>query len=415
MGAGAAVGLTLTVGLVAAACGASPAARDVRHTAPTTSAPTSTTVPTTTTVPSAVPTTVPSPVVPTVGWAHPATTLPPAGGYTGVSCISGVFCVSIGGGANEADVSDSTGPGVVNAWDGAVWGTQSVYFPEPAGGAATAPELPGIACTTGPLCALVDGSGHTSLGDGTNWSAPAALSAAPAVPANPADPGTGHEGARSAAVDCPTGQFCAYVDNTGHVAVLRGTSWSALQTMTTRVGPATVGLFQSGRVGVSCTGASSCTAVVGDTVLDWNGTTWTESPAPWPTGTTGDSAVSCPLAGACVAVRGPYVSVRVGGSGWSTPKLIDAGGHLDGVSCPTLAFCMAVDAVGDVVHLAGGTWSSPAKVVPTPTEYAGDGTSLSCPSDQFCMVLTGDGDYATYQGSDPNAPFTTTTSPVVGP
>ena len=247
MGAGAAVGLTLTVGLVAAACGASPAARDVRHTAPTTSAPTSTTVPTTTTVPSAVPTTVPSPVVPTVGWAHPATTLPPAGGYTGVSCISGVFCVSIGGGANEADVSDSTGPGVVNAWDGAVWGTQSVYFPEPAGGAATAPELPGIACTTGPLCALVDGSGHTSLGDGTNWSAPAALSAAPAVPANPADPGTGHEGARSAAVDCPTGQFCAYVDNTGHVAVLRGTSWSALQTMTTRVGPATVGLFQSGR------------------------------------------------------------------------------------------------------------------------------------------------------------------------
>jgi hypothetical protein len=409
------VGLTLTVGLVAAACGASPAARDVRHTAPTTSAPTSTTVPTTTTVPSAVPTTVPSPVVPTVGWAHPATTLPPAGGYTGVSCISGVFCVSIGGGANEADVSDSTGPGVVNAWDGAVWGTQSVYFPEPAGGAATAPELPGIACTTGPLCALVDGSGHTSLGDGTNWSAPAALSAAPAVPANPADPGTGHEGARSAAVDCPTGQFCAYVDNTGHVAVLRGTSWSALQTMTTRVGPATVGLFQSGRVGVSCTGASSCTAVVGDTVLDWNGTTWTESPAPWPTGTTGDSAVSCPVAGACVAVRGPYVSVRVGGSGWSTPESIDAGGHLDGVSCPTLAFCMAVDAVGDVVHLAGGTWSSPAKVVPTPTEYAGDGTSLSCPSDQFCMVLTGDGDYATYQGSDPNAPFTTTTSPVVGP
>jgi len=414
VGAGAAVALTLSVGLVAAACGSTPAARDVRHTSPTTSAPTTTTVPPTT-VPSAVPTTVPSPVVPTVGWAHPATTLPPAGGYTGVSCISGVFCVSVGGGANEADVSDSTGPGVVNAWDGAVWGTQTVYFPEPAGGAATAPELPDIACSTGPLCALVDGSGHTSLGDGTNWSAPAALAAAPAVPANPADPGAGHEGARSAAVDCPTGQFCAYVDNSGHVAVLHGTSWSAMQTMTTPVGPATVGLFQSGRVGVSCTGASSCTAVVGNTVLDWNGTTWTESPAPWPTGTTGDSAISCPVAGACVAVRGPYVSLRVGGSGWSTPRSIDTGGHLDGVSCPTLAFCMAVDAAGDVVHLAAGTWSSPAKVVPTPTEYAGDGTSLSCPSDQFCMVLTGDGDYATYQGSDPNAPVTTTTSSVIGP
>ena len=187
MGAGAAVALTLAVTLVAAACGSSPAARAVRHTSPTTSAPTTTTAPTTT-LPSAVPTTVPSAVVPTVGWAHPATTLPPAGGYTGVSCISGVFCVSVGGGANEADVSDSTGPGVVNAWDGAVWGTQSVYFPQPAGGPATAPELAGIACTSGPLCALVDGSGHTSLGDGTNWSPPAALAAGPTGAGEPGRP-----------------------------------------------------------------------------------------------------------------------------------------------------------------------------------------------------------------------------------
>ncbi len=413
MGAGAAVALTLTVALVSTACGSSSVARSVHRSAPTTSA--STTTAPTTTVPSAVPTTVPSPVVPTVGWAHPATTLPPAGGYTGVSCISGVFCVSVGGGANEADVSDSTGPGVVNAWDGAIWGTQSVYYPQPPGGAATAPELAGIACTSGPLCAVVDGSGHTSLGDGTNWSAPAALAAAPAAPANPADPGPDHQGARSAAVDCPTGQFCAYVDNTGHVAVLRGTSWSVPQVMTTRVGSATVGLYQSGRVGMSCTGTTACTALVGDTVLDWDGSTWTGSPAPWPASLTGDSAVSCPVAGACVAVRGPYVSVRIGGSGWSTPRSIDPDGHLDAVSCPTLAFCMAVDAYGDVVHLADGTWSSPAKVVPTPSEYAGDGTSLSCPSDQFCMVLTGDGDYATYQGPDPNAPVTTATSPVVAP
>jgi hypothetical protein len=403
----------LTVALVSTACGSSSPARAVRRSAPTTS--TSTTNAPTTTVPSAVPTTVPSPVVATVGWAHPATTLPPAGGYTGVSCISGVFCVSVGGGANEADVSDSTGPGVVNTWDGAVWSTPAVYYPEPSGGAATAPELAGIACTSGPLCALVDGSGHTSLGDGTNWSAPTPLGTAPPAPANPADPGSGHPGSRSAAVDCPSGQFCAYVDNTGHVAVLHGTAWSAPQTMTTRAGSATVGLYQTGRVGISCSGTSACTAVVGDSVLDWDGATWTESSAPWTSATTGDSAVSCPVAGTCVAVRGPYVSVRVGGGAWSSPRWIDSAGHLDAVSCPTLAFCVAADAYGDVVHLAGGTWSSPAKVVPTPTEYAGDGTSLSCPSDQFCMVLTGDGDYATYQGADPNAPGTTTTLPVVTP
>ena len=413
MGVGTAVALMLTVALVAAACGSSSAARSVRRTPPTTAVPT-TTAPTTT-LPSAVPTTVPTPVVPAVGWARPATTLPPAGGYTGVSCISGVFCVSVGGGANEADVSDSTGPGVVNAWDGAVWGTPSDYFATPVGGSTTAPELPGIACSSGPLCAVVDGSGHTSLGDGTNWSTPAPLAAAPSAPANPGDPGPDHEGSRSAAVDCPSGQFCAYVDNTGHVAVLQGTPWSAPQTMTTASASGTVDLYQSGRVGMSCTGDSSCTALVGDTVLDWNGSSWTASPAPWPSGTTGDSAVSCAAAGACVAVRGPFVSVRLQGSGWSTPRSIDPDGHLDAVSCPTLAFCMAVDAYGNVVQLTGGAWSSPAKVVPTPTEYAGDGTSLSCPTDQFCMLLTGDGDYATYQGTDPNASVTTTTLPIVTP
>jgi hypothetical protein len=61
-----------------------------------------------------------------------------------------------------------------------------------------------------------------------------------------------------------------------------------------------------------------------------------------------------------------------------------------------------------VIRLAGGTWSAPSKVVPTPVEYAGDGTTISCPTDQFCLVLNGDGDYATYQGATPpDVPMTT--------
>jgi len=408
-GAGAAVALALSAGLVLAACGSSPA-RAVHGTTPTTAAPT-TTAPTST-LPSAVPTTTPTPVVAVAGWARPATTLPPAGGYTGVSCISGVFCVSAGGGANEADASDSTGPGVVNAWDGAVWGTPTTYFPAPAGAAATAPELPAVACSSGPRCAVVDGSGHTSLGDGTDWSAPAPLAGLPATPSNPADPGPGHTASRAAAVDCPTGQFCAYVDDTGHVAVLHGTSWSTPQAMTTTSGGRTVGLYQAGRPAVSCTGPSACTALVGDTVLDWNGASWTSSAAPWSAATTGDSAVSCPVPGACVAARGAYVSLRLGTGPWSTPHAVDGSGHLDALACPTLTFCIAADAYGNVATLTGSTWSAPTKVVPTPTEYASDGTSLSCPSDQFCMLLTGDGDYATYQGPDPNAAVTTTTTPV---
>jgi len=408
-------GAALILVLLTSAC-SSPSASLVRHAAPTTSAPT-TSAPTST-PPSAVPTTVPTPVVPVAGWSRPATSLPPAGGFTSLSCISDVFCLAAGGGSNEADASSSTGPGVVASWDGAIWSPPATYFAT-ADGAAPPPWLPAIGCTDGPLCAVVDGSGHTSLGDGTTWSPPAALAPAPVPPADPADPGPGHPGSRSAAVSCADSQFCAYVDNTGHLATLHGTTWSAPQVVTARSRDSTVALFQSGRVGVSCSNPTRCTAMVGATVLDWDGSSWSTSDAPWAAGaSSGDTAVSCRVAGTCVAVHGSSVSVRTPGSGWSAPRFIDGNGHLDAVTCPTLAMCMAADAYGNIVRLSGGSWTAPLKVVPTPVTYAGDGTSLSCPSDQFCMVLNGDGDYATWQAATPSPAVATTTlppAPVAGP
>ena len=415
VGRRAAAGAALVLLLVASAC-SSPQANRVRHSVATTSTPT-TSAPTTTTLPSAVPTTVPTPVVPTVGWSRPATTLPPAGGFTSVSCISVVFCLATGGGSNEADAADATGPGVIASWDGAAWSASATYFAT-APGNAPPPWLPAISCTGGPLCAVVDGSGHTTLGDGTTWSPPAPLAAASAGSAgspNPADPGPGHQGSRSAAVSCPSSQFCAYVDNTGHVATLHGRSWSALQAFTTRVGTSTVALFQSGRVGVSCTGPSWCTAMVGASVLDFDGTSWSVSDAPWTSGpTSGDTAVSCPMTRVCIAVHGFSVSVRLPGSAWSTPRAVDGNGSLDSVSCPTIATCTAADAYGNVIRSTGTTWTAPQKVIPTASSYGGDGTSVSCPSEQFCMVLNGDGDFATYQGVTPPTP-TTTLPAVVAP
>jgi hypothetical protein len=388
---------TALLAVVACAC-SSPTA-PVRHVTATTVVPTTTSTAPTTTVPSAVPTTVPTPVVAAVGWSQPITTLPPAGGYTSVSCISDVFCLAAGGGSNEADAADSTGPGVVTSWDGATWGTPDDYF---AGGPGDAPPpwLPAIACTDGPLCAVADGSGHTSLGDGTTWSAPAQLSMGAGAPTDPDDPGPGREGSRSAAVSCPDSRFCAYVDNTGHVATMQGSTWSATQVFTTRVGFSTVDLFQSGRVGVACADPSTCTAMVGDTVLDWDGGSWSPSAGPWGDGAaSGDTAVSCPVSGTCVAVHGSDESERTPGSGWSTPIDVDGNGRLDAISCPDTSTCVAADAYGNIVRLSGGTWSAPEKVVPTPTTYVGDGTSLSCPTARFCMVMTGDGDYATFQGA----------------
>ena len=391
--------VVLVVAVLTAGCASAQEVRAVRP-LPSTTAPTASTAPTTT-VPSAVPTTVPTPVVPVQGWSQPATTLPPAGGFTSTSCISDVFCLATGGGADEADASLSTGPGIVSSWDGATWAPPAAYFAAPANGPTTAPELPAIACTGGPRCAVADGSGHTSLGDGTHWSLPAPLAPAPVAAADPSDPGPGHPGSRSAAVACPTGQFCAYVDNTGHVAILNGTSWSAPQSMTTRVGSAIVELYQRGRVAVSCANASHCTALVGGTDLEFDGASWSAGPGPWPAAVPGDSAVSCPTPGTCLAVRGSTVSVRTPGSAWSALRTIDGNGGLDALSCPTTAFCMAADAFGNVVHLANGVWSAPSKVVPTPVDYSGDGTGISCPTDQFCLVLNGDGDFATYQGATP--------------
>ena len=329
----------------------------------------------TTTLPSAVPTTVPTPVVRRGGWAHPATTLPPAGGYTGVSCISGVFCVAVGGGANEADAADSSGPGRGRLPGTAPPGARrSDYFAHPSGGRRPPPSSPAISCTSGPLCAVVDGSGHTSLGDGTTWSTPAALAAAPGGARRPrATRARPRRLPLGRGVAARSGQFCAYVDNTGHVAVLHGARPGRRRRPSPPgSGSSTVELFQSGRVGVSCAGASACTALVGDTVLDWDGTTWTASAAPWPAGDHGGLRRVVPRGGD-VRGRARRRTCPSGspGSGWSTPRPIDPDGHLDAVSCPTPRSAWPPTPTATWCSSAGGTWSAPAKVVPTPGRVRG--------------------------------------------
>ena len=54
-------------------------------------------------------------------------------------------------------------------------------------------------------------------------------------------------------------------------------------------------------------------------------------------------------------------------------------------------------------------------MIPTPSAYTGDGTSLSCSTEQFCLVITGDGDYATYQGADPSVVVPTVPATSVPP
>lgn len=366
---------------------------------------TTTTVPatTTTTMPSGVATTVPIPADPAPGWSQTLTTLPPGGGLSSLSCISDTFCIASGGGTGGHTGAQTAGSGITVSWDGATWSEPSVYFPAPATGPVTAPVLPAISCTSGPTCVIVDGSDHVSTGDGTNWAAVSPLSTGTPLPPNPADPGSGQPDSRDASVSCPAPKFCAVVDNTGHAYTMRDGSWLATQSLGQSTGSGTpTSLYQPGRVGVSCPTRSSCVAVVGASVLDWNGTSWSVEQTPWtPALATGSTAtaISCPTTTLCAIVNGTGLSYRNGGDTWSPVETIDPHGGLDAISCPTISFCMAVDSSGWVVTWNGTSWSSPVRVIPQASQYTGIPTSLSCPSAHYCMVMNADGDFATYSSS----------------
>jgi hypothetical protein len=255
---------------------------------------------------------------------------------------------------------------------------------------------------------IVDGSNHVSIGDGTNWSSVVQLSPGPALAANPADPGSAGPDSREASVSCVSPKFCAVVNNTGHASVYLDGSWLATQSIgaPTGTGASSPGesLYQTGRIGVSCATSSMCVAVVGTSVVDWNGSAWSLEPASWTSSlaTAGDgteaTAVSCPTTTLCAIVNGAGLSYRNGHGAWSPVETIDPNGGLDSISCPTTTFCQAADSGGSVVTWNGTSWSAPERVVPQSDEYPGIGTSLSCPSAQFCVIMNADGDFATFTG-----------------
>jgi len=391
------VPLTLAVlALVGCACASPGASPTAAHTSarkvPSTAPPS-----TTSTTLSAVPTTVTVPVTQATGWASMLTTLPPGGGFSSLSCLSDTFCIAAGGGTGGQPTASVTtsGAGVTVSWDGASWSDPSVYYPAPATGPVTVPILPTLTCTLGPTCVIVDGSGHVSTGNGTDWSTPTALR--PGVGSTPV-PSGGAGTVATASVACPTPTFCAMVDSAGQADTMQGSTWAAVQTLGSPSPPPT----GDGRVGISCPTASFCRAVVGTAVVDWNGTSWSVEPVPWTTALApgaSDTAIACPSTTLCAIVSGSLLSYRHGNGPWSPVEPIDPHGGLDAISCPTTSFCMAADAGGSVTTWTGGSWSAPRAVLPEATDYPGIGTSLSCTRGRFCMLMNADGDFSTYAAS----------------
>lgn len=296
----------------------------------------------------------------TVAAAGPASAAPaPAADHKlfGVSCVTAKNCLAVGAEWNALKRAD--GP-LAETWNGTTWRMAGVRLPR----GATRGILFGVSCVSATRCVAVGsyGTGSSSefaladIWNGKAWT-PARLPAA--------------GGARTSldGVSCKSAASCvavgAYQAGDHGVAPL-AEIWNG-KTWAQATPPASVGGFAVGGLGaVSCASPARCVAtaasVAGPPVAvieSWNGKAWSAAKAgalPGDIGA-GQTGVSCPSAGSCVAVGfGMYSTATVSfskiwnGKSWRDATVPLPGGgvnssHLWGVSCAAVNRCVAV---GDI-------------------------------------------------------------------
>lgn len=252
-----------------------------------------------------------------------------------VSCTATDFCEAVGAGGDGA---------TTEMWNGTSWTVQT----RP-GAADVQPQS--VSCVSASFCMTADGFANVDLWDGSSWAS------GPKV--------TGFSVVDS--VSCVSASFCMAVGGgpQGEGAALwDGTSWTDEATPGTSVA----------LLAVSCTAASSCEAVgqvfdptsrqVASIAEVWDGSAWTIQPTPNPAMTqqTALEGVSCTSATSCTAV-GDYQSSNVttfgalqtvaevwDGTSWTlrtTPNPSTSHALLSGVSCGAIQTCMAVGQTED--------------------------------------------------------------------
>jgi hypothetical protein len=283
------------------------------------------------------------------------------------------------------------------------WTLQSV--PTPTGGGSSG--LYGVACPTSTVCTAV---GATSAGAfAARWNGTAWTDETTPLPTRAR---TGELGG----VACPTTTFCMavgyYITRSHHPLAERwnGTSWSLLNV------PTPSGASGSGLAGIVCTSTSACLAVGFDYVdgtnaaiaATWNGSKWSVTTLPNPTGSNASVAlgVSCPSASDCFAL-GSYTDASTmneyslaehwNGSTWTiepTPNPTDSAGQVEmmSVSCSAASACGAVGwylsdtngPQGLAMRWNGSTWAAQTFVSPTTaTELFG----IACKSTSVCTAV----------------------------
>lgn len=181
-----------------------------------------------------------------------------------VSCASTRFCVAVGSG-EAGSVSDG---GETALFDGATWR----WFPSP--------RLTRVSCASQTFClgtGEADGRSVSSVFNGTTWSTP--------VPFGDA------AGAAPVSVSCATSRYCVAINASGRAATYRNARWSGFAAAPT-AGPL---------VAVSCHGPATCLAVSSTGKVVQNlGAGW--SRPRHLRGLTTPVDISCPSATACVVV-----------------------------------------------------------------------------------------------------------------
>ena len=275
-----------------------------------------------------------------------------ASDLSAVSCTSASACTAVGSYAN----STGTRSALAERWNGTSWSIQATPSPS-----TTFTQLSGVSCPAADACTAVgdytDGTGTqltlAEAWNGTTWS----------IQATPNPAGAPDSSLRS--VSCTSAQACTAVGDHGASTSpnltlaerWNGTAWTIQDT------PNPSAQAASQLFGVSCSSADACTAIGYNRDLNgsalalaeaWNGTVWSIQPTPNPVGALGGflDDVSCTSASTCTAV-GDYTNSTSqltlaevwNGTAWTiqaTPNPVGAtASELRGISCISASACTA--------------------------------------------------------------------------
>jgi hypothetical protein len=323
--------------------------------------------------------------------------------FTGISCLSGEDCVSVGSSYFSGTRT------YVQVWNGSQW----LAVPSANEDVPTANELNAVSCTDPSFCMTVgsysvggESPSHQTLAetwDGTQWS----------IVATP--DGTSPSNDLSA-VSCTGPSFCVAVGydaanpesefpDSGLIEMWDGSNWT-LESGSDPIGAVLNGVTCLGSTGSDCVAVGDTPTSSGSSeslVMSWDGTSWSVVSSPNPdSGFNVLNGVSCTGPSDCSAVGYGTGNLSAlietwNGSTWSVGRGASgtADVRLDGISCDSSEAgtgCLAVGntelGAGDTTPYAelwnGSSWSN----VSTTSFFVGSFfASAACASPTSCIAV----------------------------